>query len=489
MTRTRWSAALCIVTLLGLAIRIAMMKQGLFGDELFTFEIATHSSLGDVISGVRSDLEVSPPLYNILAWGTHWLADPTVSIRFPSLVAGTALIPVVYALGVAARNRYAGLLAAVLFSLSPFATFYAVEARPYSLMMLLLALSTLVLLKATEEEGQTGWWAAFTLLTTLAMYTHYTASFVIVGQGLWLLAFRRRFIGSLLLAWVVSALLFVPWLPELVNDRRAPGSSIISWFSPFTVSAVWGGFVRLLLGAPFSLPVKVPGRFALALDALALMLALVGAGLAAFRGQRLRVSESFALVTFTAFATPLGLLLYGVLLPSIYSQRNLAASLPALLALAAAGICALPKRFAVASASLLVVGFVAGAVASLAPANARPNFRAVAALVDRRSPNDVLLDYSGFGDSGPPERQLQVALKKPRVSVFVQLSASGANYDLKAAAMAHARSGHIILVMPAMSRIEKPRIIPGFHLVYQRSFDGLVLLVVFIYAEDAPLSG
>lgn len=426
MTRSRWFAAVTFVTCTGLVVRLVLLNQSLFADELFTFEIATRGSLGAVISGVSSELEVSPPLYNILAWCTHWLGDPMVSIRIPSLIAGTALIPAVYALGVAVKSRAAGLLGAVLIALSPFAIFYAIEARPYSLMMLLVALSTLVLLRATEQQKAFGWWTAFAALTTLGLYTHYTVVFVIAAQGFWVLLCYRKRLPALALSWLASCLLFIPWLPELFKDRTALGSLIIAFLGPLTLSSFWTDVAVWLVGIPNLLPSEVPGRLALLLDVLALVVLLIGAALSLRDGRPARPGKPLTLVAMTALAAPLGVLAYSVLRSNIFEPRNLISSTPAVAVWIAAGIVLLPRRLAIAAATLLTAGFIFGVVASLAPEHRRPDFKGIAALIDGGPPDDVVLDDSAWYGDGPPARQLRIALQKSTPTSRQAASTSGA---------------------------------------------------------------
>ena len=88
----------------------------------------------------------------------------------PSLLAGVATVPLVYVLGARTVGRAAGLAGAALLALSPFAIFYASEARAYALMTLIVVLSTLALLRALETNERR-WWAAFALLQAAAMYS------------------------------------------------------------------------------------------------------------------------------------------------------------------------------------------------------------------------------------------------------------------------------------------------------------------------------
>src|SRR4051794_13188281 len=136
------------------------MGQSLWGDEIYTYEIATRGSLADVLSGVRSNIEISPPLFPALAWLGQKLGDADTWIRLPSLLAGTAMVPLTYLLGARTVGRTAGLVGAALVALSPFALHFSTEARPYAVEGMLVLVATLALLEALRSGGL-AWWAVF----------------------------------------------------------------------------------------------------------------------------------------------------------------------------------------------------------------------------------------------------------------------------------------------------------------------------------------
>src|SRR5262249_55246017 len=84
-----------VITLVALVLRLAAFRGSFFGDELFTYEVATRRGLSDVLAGVRSDLEITPPLFFFIAWAFQKLGDPLVWLRVPSLLAGVATVPFV----------------------------------------------------------------------------------------------------------------------------------------------------------------------------------------------------------------------------------------------------------------------------------------------------------------------------------------------------------------------------------------------------------
>ena len=96
------------MTVAAFILYLSQVHQSLYADEVFTYrEIAGHS-LTSMIHTVGTGVEVSPPLYFVLAWFSAKLGDPTVCIRLPSLILGAATIPVIYLLGRDTIGRAAG---------------------------------------------------------------------------------------------------------------------------------------------------------------------------------------------------------------------------------------------------------------------------------------------------------------------------------------------------------------------------------------------
>ena len=169
------------LTLLALALRLVLVRDSLLGDELIMFGIVHDRPLGDTLHVIR-ETEKTPPLHFLLAWAAARLGDPTLTIRLPSLLAGVALVPAVFLLGRETVSRRAGLIAAAIAALQPFAIFYATEARAYALIAFFVVASTLCLLRALDT-GRVSWWAAYAVAVLAAAYTHYIAAFALAAQG------------------------------------------------------------------------------------------------------------------------------------------------------------------------------------------------------------------------------------------------------------------------------------------------------------------
>lgn len=503
-------ASLAALTLLALAIRLLSLRQSLWGDEGFTWLVTGHSTFGGMIDAVRSDYEVTPPFYFALAWLSRRLGDSPEAIRTPSVLAATLLVPAIFALGRRTVGWRAGLLGGALVALSPMAIYYGVEARNYSLLALEVTLSTLVLLKATSKYASRWWWVAFSLLTALALYTHYTSVFVIAAQFLWVFLFRRDGYLCLLGSGLAAAVLFAPWLPELARDSRAAGSQVIAVLSPLTSRAFGRGIAAWLFGLPEASLKVVPGPVALGLLAV---LALVVTGYAASRLLSRRPAapgSKPALVALVAIAAPLGVLLVSMVGDDIFLPRNLMSSLPCALLLVSAGVLALPGRTRTVGAVVLVIAYGIAAASTFRAAASRPDLRSVAQLLDAKAPADALVaDYMstvlGGGDqlnyvefqSGRPHSFVyyspttldgspgfEVVMSKPGRGRAVR-SVEASNL-LDAATIAAAGRGKPELFvavpdLPVFGRREAIRKVPGYSFEGRTTFPGSIPMIVDRY--------
>jgi 4-amino-4-deoxy-L-arabinose transferase-like glycosyltransferase len=301
-------------------------------------------------------------------------------------------VPVVYALGVRAVGRAPALLAAALFAIDPFAVWQGGEARPYGMLMFTTALSVLLLLVAVDARPWSRWWLAYAVSVAAVVYTHYTGAFVLVAQtlwALWVVPQRRR---ELLAASAAGVVLYLPWLPSYHGSWLGVYNALDV---PLVPSRVAQTFLQGLIGHPaFSSLREFPG-----LAPTVLFLVTVAAGLLALAAnRRAEVRARPVLMVVVALATLVGILLYAVVSYDLLLVRNLAASLPFALITVAWLVTSLRQvgRAPALVALAVVCGvYLVGAIKSLAPGDARADFRGALAWVNARSrPGDALLDSS-----------------------------------------------------------------------------------------------
>jgi mannosyltransferase len=389
------------VTLLGLVIRIPIARQPLFADELSTYWIVTEHGLRSLLSTVHSDAEITPPLSFVASWATAHIDHSPLALRLPSLVAGVLSIPATYLVGARTVGRRAGLLAATIVALSPFMIYYSGEARAYSLLMLLGLCSTLAMLLAADT-GRARWWVAYAAATCLAVYTHYTAVFLLGAQLLWLLWAHPESRKAAILANAGAVVAFLPWVSGLVNDLTSPTSEILSALSPFTPHDIRLVIEHWLFGYPYTWVAQLttmPGTVALVLLALAVVVAV--AGLLA-RGMP-RLAPRTLLVLLLALSAPIGEALVSLVGTNLFGVRNLAVSWPGVALTLAALLMAAAPRLRLVAAALAIAAFAIGAAKMLTTRYQRPDYAAAARYVDDHArAGDVVVDATGVLSPGPP---------------------------------------------------------------------------------------
>ena len=383
-------AALAVFVLAGLGLRVAGLDQTLYGDEYFTHAIVTRGGLGEVWDRVYTT-SITPPLHYALAWLPVQLGgDSTVLARLPSIVLGTLTIPLAYLLGRRTGGTRAGLIAAALVALAPFSVWYSDEARAYATMMFLLALGALALLRAVAGDGRR-WWALWALCSCAALWSHYTAVFVVAGMAGWAFLARPERRRAVLLAATAVAVGYAPWLPGFLAQRRNQlGIDSIDTFARLHLTTPLSVPANTLLGHPFHDLRTFPGVHGLLLVLVAAALltwALVRARPAL--ELRARLAADSGLLVLLALATPAGLLLYAATGTSLWLPRNLGASVPFLVLTVALVLgwasTRVPARAGAGALALLGLLYVALTVRSQAPEYRRPPFREASQWVARHA--------------------------------------------------------------------------------------------------------
>jgi mannosyltransferase len=473
--------AVGVLTVAAFVLRISQIHQSLYGDEVFTYLDIHGRGLSAVIATVNTGGENSPPLFFILAWAASKLGDPTVWLRLPSIIAGAAVVPVVYALARETFGRASGLIAAAIMALSPFTVYYGIEARPYALLMLCLALSTLALVYATRTNSRS-WWAVFVVAGAAAAYTHYTGVFVLVVESLWALWVCRDRIRAPLISIGLIILLYIPWLPKL----RGKELQVIGGLYPLTASHVIKDSVRIVVGSPLASLQQIPTTVGLILVAICVLAGLAAAvrawRLAAPSSLRIDVSSPRVLMVALAVITPVGVLLYSLLSTDIWLPRGLSGSIPAIAVVIGALLAALPRRIPAVAAMVVVATLVVGTVKSFGTDYVRENYRTMASYLDREAaPHDPIVLASLLGG---PAIQAEAHRPHPYLDYSVQV------WRNLAAAMSRERlpAGTDVYVVlgdqeQAVLGIDIPHP-PGFRLIRHVHFPGAKPTEILVYLRS-----
>lgn len=388
------------LTLAVFLLRLSQMHQSLFGDEVWTYQDISGHSLGTVLRTVHTGAENSPPLFFVLAWLSAKLGDPTIWIRLPSLLLGTATIPLIYVLGRETVGRLPGVIGAAIVAASPFSLYYGIEARPYATMAFFVTLSTFALLRAVRT-GSRSWWLLYAIAAAGAAYTHYTSIFVLAVQALWSLWACRERIREPLIANAFVLLLYLPWLGHI----RGKSLAVIAALEPLTFHNVLIDLARPIPGYPYASLRTIPTILGLGVIA-----ACVGIGLVTIlrrtnvRSWGRELPPHLPLLVALTVATPIGLLLYSLLATDLWLARGLYASVPAAALILGAVLAAPPLRVRAVLVAAVLATLLFGSIRAISPAYARPPFRSVAQYLDRvATPRDPIIMYASLFDIAIPE--------------------------------------------------------------------------------------
>ena len=119
---SRLLAPLLVValTVVGAVVRLLVLHDSLFADELSTYWVVSGRSFGGVISTVHTDAEITPPLFFALSWlTTQNRLHRRRCCACPPTLAGVATIPLVYLIGARTVGRWAAAVGAARSPRSP----------------------------------------------------------------------------------------------------------------------------------------------------------------------------------------------------------------------------------------------------------------------------------------------------------------------------------------------------------------------------------
>ena len=168
-----------VIALAALLRFLYLGAESLWFDESISVAIAHQNWLG--LWKAISHSEANMALYYALLHVWTGLGDSEYLIRSLSAAAGVLSVPVVYALGKRLLGTRPALIGAALLAANAFHVRYSQQARGYALAVLLVTLASLLFVQGIQKRS-TGCWAAYVLVSTLAVYSHFFAILVLGAQ-------------------------------------------------------------------------------------------------------------------------------------------------------------------------------------------------------------------------------------------------------------------------------------------------------------------
>lgn len=208
---------------LAVAVRYILLDQSFWMDEA----AQAIESIRPLSQQLQIYADFQPPLYHLFV---HFLSRVSIEeswLRLASLIPGVLTVILTYLIGKQVfkkkEGEVIGLLGALFLSLSSFHIFFSQELRPYALAAFFSALSWYFLLQIHDHSNKKN--VLFYILSTVAgLYTMYVYPFIIVSQVLYCV-FVKKNIKVFFIAWIISALFFLPWVPSFLEQFKV-GSTL-----------------------------------------------------------------------------------------------------------------------------------------------------------------------------------------------------------------------------------------------------------------------
>jgi 4-amino-4-deoxy-L-arabinose transferase-like glycosyltransferase len=388
-------AALSAVILIGAYLRLtALSRQSLWFDEIDVV-VRAQRPFGQVLHTFVQQGE-NGPLYNLmLALWIRLAGISEIAVRFPSAVAGTLAIPLIYLLGRRVAGSTVGLLAAALLAISPYHVWYSQEAKMYSIVVLLALASTYAFVAALETNERL-WWVAYVVVTSLMFYTHVVTVLVFVAQSLYAVLSYRSWPGREK-SWLISAAaLTLPYVPIAIWAAKVVGltnTHVATWQPPV---ALWDAIQ--IFGIKFAI-----NRYNMTQQVRAEILYAVLAGIGIFTLAWLsRRTGWWLLFTLLTVVPVFGLWLVSIR-QSVFSDRYGIVALPAYLLLIAVAVGWMLRQRVIWPLGLLAAFFLIGlAWGPLRDVNRtdtaqKEDWRSAYAHIGQQAqPGDIILVQPGY---------------------------------------------------------------------------------------------
>lgn len=342
------TVAVLALTAVGLILRL-LAGRSFWLDEA-TSVTQARMPFSAMLTSLRTS-DVQPPLHDVLLWVINRVVgDSETAMRSPSLLAGTALIPLLYWIGRDLWDRRTGLIAAGLIAVAPFVVWYSQEARMYAVFMLVanLALWAQVRILRDPEDAEDRWrwrwWLLYSLSTAAMAWTQYFGALVALAQqGVFVVAIvarpgdRRTLIIPWLASMVVIAACVAPLLPFVMHQYQVnqasgkgfgatPSQTGTDLEAGHTKPTVYAALTNLIWGLwGYHSTVTMAALTALWPVGILLTLALLGRG----RSWRVAVLLAFAAVPVVI------LFVVGQFKPFLFEIRYFCAGVPVVVLLLA----------------------------------------------------------------------------------------------------------------------------------------------------------
>lgn len=202
-----------------IALRIPMLGEGIWFDEIRLVTEFTRLSFGELIGTYGSDN--NHPLYTVLAWlTTASFGEEVWAIRLPALIFGILSLIALARLSALVLGQKKAVLVTLLGAISYHHIWFSNNARGYTALLFFTLAATYELICLLDDRGRERL-LTYSLSLALATWVHTTAVFIGMAH-LFVVLFmsgraRPRGLLGLILATIFSLFLHAPILGEMIE--------------------------------------------------------------------------------------------------------------------------------------------------------------------------------------------------------------------------------------------------------------------------------
>jgi uncharacterized membrane protein len=179
---------------------------------------------------------------------------------------GVCAIAAIYYLNRIAFSKASGLTAAAVMAVSPFGVYLSQEARHYTLPVLLITLSLLILIQIQQDIEKQRWrlsvWIAWLAINSIGFYVHYFFILAYIAQLVTLCGIFYKVdhqslnilpanLPLIITFCLLPLIFFIPWLPLMLGDVGRPETNWIPQpnnILPFFQTLV--GWILMVIALP-----------------------------------------------------------------------------------------------------------------------------------------------------------------------------------------------------------------------------------------------
>ena len=246
------------------------VTRGFWGDEAWT-SLISQLPYKEMLRTTAADFH-PPGYYTIVEFVYKFLPPTEFVTRSISIIFYLLTLFMVYKLASYVRGHLFGVLSAAVVAVNPIFFTYAFEARNYTMFAFAATGSIFFLLEISRSGpvsssviasgersnlttrlprllrnlAMTKKEVGFVIFTTLGIYTHYYMFFVLGAQGLYLLLYDRKIFLKMMGLYVISAILYLPWLPFLLGQLKSVAGDY--WIGGIDKRTHYEALLRILGG-------------------------------------------------------------------------------------------------------------------------------------------------------------------------------------------------------------------------------------------------